>query len=395
MSTEGLTGGAIARGLGGEGRVRWPLRRASDLFELRYGKALVASSRGDGVIPVFGTNGQTGTHDESLFEGPGVIIGRKGAGHLGVHWSSGDFWVIDTAYSLVPSSDIHLKFAYYLIEFVGLNHLKHGTSNPSLTREAFGAQYFPVPPIDTQRAIAATLGALDDKIESNRRIVHLAHELLDGMAEARCGSLPTSPLGSLSGLTRATVSPSVLGDAVVDHYSLPAFDSLGRAERVRASIILSNKIRLAEPAVLVSRLNPRTNRTWWAAPAAAISALASTEFAVLTAQTELELGAIWLAVRHPSFLEELPRRVTGTSGSHQRVRPDDLLAIEVPDVRQLDDATKEATLILLRLAHQHTEESARLSDLRDSLMPELLSGRIRVPEAADVVQDVLNESESA
>ena len=115
MLSSALTGGDIARGLGGKSRVRWPLQRSSDLFELRYGKALVASSRRPGQVPVFGTNGQTGTHDTPLFTGPGVIIGRKGVGHLGVHWTDDDYWVIDTAYSLVPKADVDLKFAYYLL----------------------------------------------------------------------------------------------------------------------------------------------------------------------------------------------------------------------------------------------------------------------------------------
>lgn len=248
-------------------------------------------------------------------------------------------------------------------------------------------ELFSLPRLEEQRAIAATLGALDDKIESNRRVVYQALELLDAMADADCSSVPTTSLGSLTGLTRETVSPATLGDAAVDHYSLPAFDASGRPERVPASTIMSNKIGLAGTSVLVSRLNPATNRTWWADPAGARSALASTEFAVLSASTEVELAAIWLAVRHPMFLEELPRRVTGTSGSHQRVRPDDMLAIDVPDVRLLDDGTKQAALSLLRLAHQRREESAKLSKLRDTLLPELLSGRIRVPEAAAVVED--------
>lgn len=252
-----------------------------------------------------------------------------------------------------------------------------------------------LPPTAVQESIADLIEALDAKIESNGRLVAYSHELLDAMAAARCASLPPTPLGSLSGLTRGTVSPDAVGVAVVDHYSLPAFDASGRPERVPPSTIMSNKIALRGSAVLVSRLNPRTNRTWWAVPAGATIALASTEFAVLSASTEVELAAIWLAVRHPSFLEELPRRVTGTSGSHQRVRPDDLLAIDVPDVRRLDDATKKTALDLLRLAHQRREESARLSGLRAALLPELLSGRIRVPEAEAVIQDVANESESA
>jgi len=149
----------------------WPLVPARELFELRYGKALVQTKRRAGVVPVYGTNGRCGTHDKALFAGPGVIIGRKGQGPLGVEWCDRPYWVIDTAYSLVPlRSDVDLKFAYYLIRHIGLNHLKDGTSNPSLSRDAFGAQALPWPPLDEQWRIARILGALDDKIELNRRM---------------------------------------------------------------------------------------------------------------------------------------------------------------------------------------------------------------------------------
>ena len=132
-------------------------------------------------MPVYGTNGRCGTHDAGLFEGPGVILGRKGQGPLGVEWSRGPYWVIDTAYTLTPlRRDIHLKFAYYLLKFIGLNHLKDGTSNPTLSRETFGAQALPWPPVPSQRAIAHILGTLDDKIELNRRM----NATLEAMARA-------------------------------------------------------------------------------------------------------------------------------------------------------------------------------------------------------------------
>ncbi len=130
---------------------------------------------------MFGTNGQCGTHDEPLFPGPGVVLGRKGQGPLGVEWVESDYWVIDTAYSLTPlKGDLDLRFAYYLIKYVGLNHMKDGTSNPSLSRATFGAQLFPLPPERAQRAIAHILGTLDDKIELNRRM----NETLEAMARA-------------------------------------------------------------------------------------------------------------------------------------------------------------------------------------------------------------------
>ncbi|BFU94182.1 MAG: restriction endonuclease [Nitrospira sp.] len=139
------------------------------------------SLRRSGSVPVYGTNGRCGSHDEALFKGPGVILGRKGQGPLGVEWSSDDYWVIDTAYSLMPRrSDVDLKYAYFLIKHIGLNHLKDGTSNPTLSRDSFGSQALPFPPLGVQHAIAHILGTLDDKIELNRQM----NETLETMARA-------------------------------------------------------------------------------------------------------------------------------------------------------------------------------------------------------------------
>lgn len=99
----------------------------------------------------------------------------------------------------------------------------------------------------------------------------------------------------------------------------------------------------------------------------------------MTSEGDLELAAVWLAVRDPFFREELPKRVTGTSGSHQRVRPDDVFAIEVPDFRIAAPEVRQSTLALLMRAESLRIESDRLTALRDTLLPELLSGRIRVP----------------
>jgi len=169
------------RGLPPVDLIHWPLVPARELFKLTYGRGLAARARRPGNVPVYGTNGRCGSHDAALFEGPGVILGRKGQGPLGVEWSDGPYWVIDTAYTLTPlRQNIDLRFAYYLLKFIGLNHLKDGTSNPTLSRETFGAQALPFPPIRFQRAVAQLLGTLDDKIELNHRM----NATLEAMARA-------------------------------------------------------------------------------------------------------------------------------------------------------------------------------------------------------------------
>lgn len=159
----------------------FPLVRVGDFATLNYGKGMTESTRRPGAVTVYGSNGPTGFHDEALVRGPGVILGRKGMGHLGVEWCDGDYWVIDTAYYLtVDSTRADLRTMYYLFRYIGLDHLKEGTSNPSLQRPAFYAQLVPLPPLSEQRAISSVLRALDDKIELNRRM----NGTLETMAQA-------------------------------------------------------------------------------------------------------------------------------------------------------------------------------------------------------------------
>lgn len=174
-------GEMFARGFKIDKIYPWPLVQANEIMELRYGKSLVSEIRTAGNVPVYGSNGQCGWHNKALFAGPGVVLGRKGQGPLGVEWVDRDYWVIDTAYSVAPRrADVHLRYAYYLLKWIGLNHLKDGTSNPSLSRDTFSRQVFPWPPLPQQKEIARIVQALDEKIQLNRRI----NSTLQSMARA-------------------------------------------------------------------------------------------------------------------------------------------------------------------------------------------------------------------
>ena len=254
-----------------------------------------------------------------------------------------------------------------------------GSATPNINKTSLSNEEIPLPSLPEQRAIAATLGALDDKIESNRRATSRIFDLIDAYSDKFGKDLPLVPLSTLTTSVKRSINPSTLDGAVVDHFSLPAFDSGASPERVSAFTIMSNKLMVPQQAILLSRLNPRFNRTWWTSVDPEVPALASTEFLVLTATSEADLAAVWLALRDPFFRSELPRRVTGTSGSHQRLKPDDVLAMDVPDFHAANSELKQAALAMLRAAENLTTQGAQLAVLRDTMLPELLSGRIRVP----------------
>ncbi|MCA3748324.1 MAG: restriction endonuclease subunit S [Rubrobacter sp.] len=157
----------------------WSATTWGELATLEYGRALRQYQDGPGPFRVFGTNGPIGWHHEALCPHPSVVIGRKGA-YRGVHYSPDPFFAIDTAFYLKPKAEFDMRWAYYQLLTQDINGMDSGSAIPSTSREAFYALPVEVPPLDEQRAIARILGTLDDKIELNRRM----NETLEEMARA-------------------------------------------------------------------------------------------------------------------------------------------------------------------------------------------------------------------
>ena len=109
----------------------WEMRRVEQLLELAYGKALKATDRQPGDVPVYGSGGITGSHSEALVSAPSVIVGRKGTvGSL--YWEDRPFFPIDTVFYVRPF--VPLTFCYYALEQMGLNHMNTDAAVPGLNR---------------------------------------------------------------------------------------------------------------------------------------------------------------------------------------------------------------------------------------------------------------------
>ncbi len=446
-----------ARGFDWE-TVRFPRRRIGDVVTLNYGKSLVEPKRRAGNIQLYGTNGPCGWHDTPLSDGPGVILGRKGQGHLGVKWVTKPFWVIDTAYyAVVDKTQVDLRWFYYATQYVGLDHLKTG-EKPGLSRDIFSRQVFPFPKLAEQRAIARVLGALDDKIELNRRMNRTLEELAGALfrawfvdfepvvaqaaqsgtavpavwpagfqpgESASAGETPARPtagtdcatfglapavaalfpatftdselgpiphgwragkVSELASMSRGGINPGDFPTEAFDHYSLPAFDDGRQPQPELGSTIKSNKFPVPADCVLVSKLNPRTPRVWMPELTGERRAICSTEFLVMTPKQPITREFLCCLFSSDAFTSEFATFVTGTSGSHQRVKPESLTGMDaiIPPAPLVKRFTEIVRPWLAQAAH-NVRESRTLAALRDSLLPKLLSGELRVRAAEDAL----------
>jgi len=238
----------------------------------------------------------------------------------------------------------------------------------------------------TQVAAARVLGALDDKIAANDRMIRTSEKLaislaLDGARNSNVA------LRELALHVRRSVIPESVAADFVAHYSLPAFDRSQLPDIVRPSSIKSDKFVIRAPSVLVSKLNPSTPRVWDLGVLPSRPALASTEFVVLQPTHGISTHELWAACSQTAFAEELSTKATGTSNSHQRVNPEEILAASVVDPRQMADATRSLISDLAAGAARARSESSVLAALRDTLLPQLMTGEIRVREAENMIED--------
>jgi len=120
---------------------RWEVMKLGDVIELAYGRGLKKSQRRPGDVPVFGSSGVVGYHDEALVAGPGIIVGRKG--NVGtIHWSDSDFYPIDTVFYAV--TDVPLRYVYFNLKTQ--NFINTDAAVPGLSRSQAYALPFLLPP---------------------------------------------------------------------------------------------------------------------------------------------------------------------------------------------------------------------------------------------------------
>jgi len=158
----------------------WRETTLGKFVSLQRGHDLTDPDRGPGSVPVMGSAGQNGFHDKWLAKGPGVVVGRSGASFGQIHFCETDYWPHNTALYVTDFHGNDQRFAFYFLKALDFNRYNSGSAQPSLNRNYIYPIEVRVPPPNEQRAIAHILGTLDDKIELNRRM----NETLEAMARA-------------------------------------------------------------------------------------------------------------------------------------------------------------------------------------------------------------------
>lgn len=158
----------------------WLEMTLGEFVTLQRGHDLPETRRRPGAVPVLGSFGITGYHNEARTKGPGITVGRSGASFGVVTYSHIDYWPLNTALYVTDFHGNDERFAYYFLNSLDFKRYNSGSAQPSLNRNFIHPIRIKVPPPAEQRRIADILGTLDDKIELNRRM----NETLEGICRA-------------------------------------------------------------------------------------------------------------------------------------------------------------------------------------------------------------------
>ncbi|WP_278367209.1 restriction endonuclease subunit S [Marinobacter salarius] len=198
-----------------------------------------------------------------------------------------------------------------------------------------------------------------------------------------------APLSQIAALKTQSAHPSREPDKVWTHFSIPAFDDGMNPSYDLGETIKSGKYEVPKTAILASKLNPQFPRIWMPDIADENSSVCSTEFMPFVPEDPAERPYIYSLFCSHIMQSEISNRVTGSTGSRQRVKPKEIAELPVLTPSQsLRLAFCDIACSFFEKKSVVQRENLALQKLRDTLLPKLLSGEIRVPEAKRKLEEM-------
>ncbi|EKY15810.1 restriction endonuclease subunit S [Actinomyces sp. oral taxon 181] len=250
----------------------------------------------------------------------------------------------------------------------------------------------PCPPIAVQRRIAGVLGALDDKIESNRKQQYIGERLLRALIErilCQFSEADSTTFDAYCTYSKESVLPENVGsgDKYIALEHMPRGSIfLNSWENAELAGIASNKNRFRQGDLLFGKLRPYFKKVG----VAPVSGVCSTDILVIRPRLREFLPLITVVASSDALIDSISASATGTR--MPRASWKDISAWPVPRIAD------ETLIVLLQPANQLMAflealsfQNLKLTEVRDALLPELMSGQMRVDEAGRLVSEALDE----
>ncbi|MDV6346497.1 restriction endonuclease subunit S [Nitrosomonas sp. Is35] len=363
---------------------KWRDLKIGDILTLEYGKALQNYRNGNGYFDVFGTNGKIGVTELYLHDGPSLIIGRKGA-YRGVHLAKFPFFVIDTAfYTKNKLEDLDVVYLYYWFKCIDINSMDSGSAIPSTNRDEVYDLDILLPPIEEQKAIASVLSSLDDKID----LLHRQNKTLEAMAETlfRQWFVEEAEIQSENQLTLGELIESV---SITHRLQTDTIIFLNTSDIYKGDVLNNSQVNvnslpgqakksIQRNDILFSEIRPANGR-WAYIHFDAEDYVVSTKLMVLRSKGFLSQAFVYFFLTNSQTVDWLQLLAESRSGTFPQITFDQLkdLKINIPSKSILSNSIEWCESALKKI-NSNSTQIRTLETLRDTLLPKLMSGEVRV-----------------
>lgn len=375
--------------------MEWKEVRLGDILNFRRGHDLPHSAMKPGNIPVAGSNGVIGYHDTATPIKPILTIGRSG--NVGKPYFYEEAWAHNTTLYVDDFKGNDPKFLYYLCQTMPFANFGGGSAVPTLNRNHIHPLETKIPvKVEDQRRIASILSSFDRKIELNNKINADLEEMAQAIfknwfvdfepfkdgkfVDSELGMIPEGwKVGTLGDITKnksakvkerndvKVLSPVTTGELVLseEYFTKQVFSS---------SIAKYKIVNKGDFAYNPARVN--------------IGSLGRNEFdfggcvsPVYVVFSVLDGYENYFDLfRKTDFFKDSVASLA-IGGVRQSLSYDDLSSIEV--IITSENAVEEFNNLynqMKKTIKANKLENSRLSLLRDTLLPRLMSGELEVPE---------------
>lgn len=303
---------------------------------------------------------------------------------------------------IVDPSKADFRYLYYALlndrpRIIGR---ANGAAQQNLSARIIKSLDYRFPSLEEQHAISATLGALDDKIEANRRAIDRMEALGSALLEEALGldvygfpkyaadrrlgdmlsTLETGsrPKGGISAATRGVVSLGAESIQSAGVTSTTVFKHVPEdfAASMRRGRLVDGDVLVYKDGGSPGNFIPHVSAFGYGFPVAV--ATINEHVYRVRAVDGISQGLLYWLLRSSWMDEEMRKRGTGVAIpglNHSNFKD---LPWPVMDDNVANRLGAQLDLLVVRML-KFGAQSRQLAALRDTLLPELLSGRIRVP----------------
>ena len=330
---------------------------------LRSGKGIKSDCISNiGLFPVIGGNGMRGYTNKSNFKGECAVIGRQGANCGNVRFFMGEAYMTEHAVVAVGNELADSYFLARLLSLMHLGNLSAQSAQPGLSIQTLSKQIIRLPSISYQREISTVLKSLDDKIELNRRI----NDNLEQQAQALFNEM----------FPHITEGENMIGDLIMPK---------------RGKGLLSKNAIKGDIPVVAGGIEPATyhNQANTTAPVLTIAASGANagyinlwHIPVWASDSSYIDDSItpnvyfWYIMLKKRQKEIFDAQV-GSAQPHIYPKHIAELPMNVVFVEKIAEYNEIVTPIFEKKGQLYLE-SKRLTSLRDTLLPKLMSGELKI-----------------